>query len=138
MHYIISGPCGVGKSLIVKKLAEIDKYFTPVPYTTREKRKDEQDGVEYHFVKENSLYETTTGMKDGYWIKQLGGKIYGYTRESINDFLKCENSIMHIQSDLALMVKRDYPDVILIFLDFEDCDSMSNKIRELVDRKSVV
>ena len=30
MHYIISGPCGVGKSLIVKKLAEIDKYFTQI------------------------------------------------------------------------------------------------------------
>ena len=114
----------------------VPKIFPQKRITEREKRKDEQDGVEYHFVKENSLYETTTGMKDGYWIKQLGGKIYGYTRESINDFLKCENSIMHIQSDLALMVKRDYPDVILIFLDFEDCDSMSNKIRELVGNDS--
>ena len=132
MHYIISGPCGVGKSLIVKKMAEVDGFFTPIPYTTRKKRKDEQNGVEYHFIKESQLYEMTTGMKDGYWRRQLGGNVYGYSRESIIEFFEYENSIMHMQSDLAFMVKRDYHDVVLIFLDFENYESMSNKIEELV------
>lgn len=45
---VITGPGGSGKDVLMKRLAE--KGFVPtVSYTTRPRRKNETDGLEYHF-----------------------------------------------------------------------------------------
>uniref|UniRef100_A0A3Q3FZH9 MAGUK p55 subfamily member 7-like n=1 Tax=Labrus bergylta TaxID=56723 RepID=A0A3Q3FZH9_9LABR len=46
------GPSGVGVSELKRRLliSDPDHYGVTVPYTTREKRKQEKDGVDYHFV----------------------------------------------------------------------------------------
>jgi guanylate kinase len=48
---IISAPSGTGKSTLVRMLrAEFPEFAYSVSYTTREPRKGEVDGREYHFV----------------------------------------------------------------------------------------
>ncbi len=122
MKYIISGPSCVGKSYVIKKMKEEHNFFVPIPSTTREKRETETEGYDYFFRDERELREQTHNLKDGYWVVQLGGKIYGYTREAIKEFLKHGNAILHIESGLALRLKRDFPEVTLVFLDYEDFD----------------
>ncbi len=127
MKYIISGTSCVGKSYVINKLQEEHNFFVPKPSTTRKKRETEVEGRDYYFMEEQELREKTHDLQDGYWIVQLGGKIYGYTRESIIEFLKHENAILHIESSLALRLKRDFPEVTLIFLDYEDFDNAFSK-----------
>lgn len=55
--FIIMGKSSTGKDTIYKKLLESDnlKLRTAVMYTTRPIRKSEEEGVEYHFVDEDTL-----------------------------------------------------------------------------------
>jgi guanylate kinase len=57
--YIILGKSSTGKDTVYKKLLEVAelKLKTAVMYTTRPIRKSEEEGVEYHFVDEETLKE---------------------------------------------------------------------------------
>ena len=51
MLIVISGPSGVGKGTIYKRLLENDQSLTfSVSVTTREPREGERDGVDYYFI----------------------------------------------------------------------------------------
>ncbi len=49
--FVISGPAGVGKGSVLKKLLETrENVFISVSATTRLPRAGEEDGVHYHFL----------------------------------------------------------------------------------------
>ena len=51
MLFIISGPSGCGKSTLVKRvLEEMDDVDFSVSFTTRAKRENEVQGIDYFFV----------------------------------------------------------------------------------------
>ena len=53
---VISSPSGTGKTTICKKLLEYDKnIYLSVSVTTRKKRKNEVDGVDYYFRSKNDF-----------------------------------------------------------------------------------
>ncbi|KAM9844624.1 MAGUK p55 subfamily member 7-like [Aulostomus maculatus] len=49
---VLVGPSGVGVSELKRRLliSDPDRYGVTIPYTTREKRGQETDGVDYHFI----------------------------------------------------------------------------------------
>lgn len=47
---VVSGPSGVGKSTVCRRLLENDRYVMSISATTRAPRGDEIDGVNYHFL----------------------------------------------------------------------------------------
>ncbi|XP_015813005.2 MAGUK p55 subfamily member 7 isoform X2 [Nothobranchius furzeri] len=55
---VLAGPSGVGVTELKRRLviSDPDRYGVSVPYTTRERRNQESDGVEYHFVS-NQVFE---------------------------------------------------------------------------------
>lgn len=94
--YIISGPGGVGKTTVVKRLflrKNIkDNFIKSISYTTRKKRVRERDGKDYFFVgkdeflnlkKKKFFLESEKVLEDYYgtpkslyaWAKQGGKKI---------------------------------------------------------------
>ena len=54
MIIVLCGPSCSGKSTIEKELGQYG-YKKIVSYTTRERRKNETDGVDYHFIKNESF-----------------------------------------------------------------------------------
>ena len=53
---ILSGPSGAGKSSLINELnKKIDNLYFSVSVTTRKKRKEEIDGVDYHFVSKDEF-----------------------------------------------------------------------------------
>ncbi|KAM9719257.1 MAGUK p55 subfamily member 7-like isoform 2-T2 [Menidia menidia] len=56
---VLVGPGGVGVSELMRRLAisDPDRYGVSVPYTTREKRQQETEGVDYHFVPVHTFEE---------------------------------------------------------------------------------
>src|SRR5690606_6914678 len=47
---VISGPSGVGKSTVVRRLRDEQPFAFSISATTRPRRPDEVDGVHYHFL----------------------------------------------------------------------------------------
>ena len=53
---VLSSPSGAGKTSICKKLLETEKgLLMSISYTTRPKRKSENDGEDYFFVKKKRV-----------------------------------------------------------------------------------
>src|SRR5689334_22561777 len=49
--YVIAAPSGTGKTTLVKALVDATPKITvSISYTTRPKRPNEMDGINYHFV----------------------------------------------------------------------------------------
>jgi guanylate kinase len=53
---VLSGPSGAGKSTLLKKIiGDIGDYYFSISTTTREPRKGEKNGIDYHFVSQNDF-----------------------------------------------------------------------------------
>ena len=66
MLLVITGPSGVGKTTIIKLLLDADsrlKYSTSL--TTRKKRSDEVDGIDYFFVSEADFQKAIADSLSG-------------------------------------------------------------------------
>ena len=77
MVVVISGPSGVGKTTIVKRILErLDFLRLSVSATTRPPRPGEKDGVDYHFV---SREEFERMIRDGRMLEwaRVYGNLYG-------------------------------------------------------------
>ncbi|KAI1306268.1 hypothetical protein EDD11_004822 [Mortierella claussenii] len=81
---VLSGPSGVGKSTLLKRLfAEYpNKFGFSVSHTTRAPRAGEKDGVEYNFVTREQFL---TGVARGEFIEhaEFSGNMYGTTIQAV-------------------------------------------------------
>jgi guanylate kinase len=81
---VISGPSGVGKSSIVKRLIADRRLVKSVSMTTRKKRGDEVDGKDYYFV---TREEFCKALRKGQILEstELLGQMYGTPKRSVED-----------------------------------------------------
>ena len=86
---VITGPSGVGKSTLIKKLmAEFPDHFGfSVSHTTRDPRPGEQDGVDYHFVKREQMQKD---IDAGLFVEhaEVHGNLYGTSISAVQDVTK--------------------------------------------------
>ena len=69
--FVVSGPSGVGKTGLVKALVEgSEKLVISISHTTRSKRSEEVDGLNYHFVPESEFKDM---VKRGEFLA-MGGR----------------------------------------------------------------
>ncbi len=112
-----SAPSGTGKTTIVKSiLNEFPEIVFSVSATTRTKRHDEQNGIDYFFLSENEFKEKINNGEFVEWEK-VYDYYYGTLRQYIDDNINSGKSvILEIEVKGALEVKKHYPDAVLIFL----------------------
>jgi len=72
---VLLGKNGSGKTYLAKILKELGYNYTP-NYTTRPKRVDEIDGIDYVFINEKQFLKL---VKDGFFVeyKEFAGSYYG-------------------------------------------------------------
>lgn len=84
---LLMGKTGVGKSTIEKELGKLGCKRV-ISYTTRPKRSNEQDGVDYHFVNEdvfsNYNYNKELLATCSYSMNGIGEVLYGIHKDSID------------------------------------------------------
>merc|ERR1711892_990102 len=83
---VMSGPSGVGKSTILKKMmADFpDSFGFSISHTSRNPREGEKDGVDYHFsIKEQMQAEVEQGLFIG--SATFGGNMYGTSKRAVRD-----------------------------------------------------
>ncbi len=113
---VVSGPAGVGKGTVVKKLLENSEYVFSVSLTTRLPRPGESDGVNYSFVtKKEFLGEITSGrlLEHAEYVGNYYGTPRGFVEKSLSEG---KNVVLEIDPAGALMVKSQKPEAVLVFV----------------------
>ncbi|MDQ1316748.1 MAG: guanylate kinase [Candidatus Poribacteria bacterium] len=116
MLIIITGPSGVGKTTIIKALLETDpKMRYSVSLTTRERRHNEQDGVDYHFISKEEFKSKIENDELAEW-SEVYGKYYGRLRKDLDELSRQFDVLVGIDVQGALKLKKTHPYGIFIFI----------------------
>ena len=114
---VLSGPGGVGKSTVAKKLREVGDFWVSVSYTTREPRVNEKDGRDYNFVS-HEVFQTMINNGEFLEWAEFAGNRYGTTQDKVEQALLLgKNVLLEIEIDGAKQVKAHLPKSILVFLE---------------------
>ena len=92
--FILSAPSGAGKTTLCRALMEhFSDMLYSVSYTTREPRKDEISGNDYHFI---SKEDFSKKIKEGKWAEwaEVHGNFYGTSAEFLDKALAAGKNIL--------------------------------------------
>ncbi|MDL2235480.1 guanylate kinase [Christensenellaceae bacterium OttesenSCG-928-L17] len=130
---VLSGPSGVGKGTVCKRLLEANENITySVSATTRPRRPGEVEGSHYFFMQENEFLQMARNKEFLEYTRVFGEYSYGTPRKYVMDQLQAgRDVILEIDVQGGLQVKETYPDAVLIFVAPPSMDELK---RRLVDR----
>lgn len=84
---LVSAPSGAGKtSLVQAALEKDDSLRVSVSHTTRAKRPNEKEGVNYHFI-DDKMFNDMIEAGDFLEYAQVFDHYYGTARAGVNDLL---------------------------------------------------
>lgn len=130
---IFSGPSGVGKTTILKRLRETcDLPLTEsVSATTREQRPGETDGVSYHYLSREQFEKHIENDDFLEYTEVFGrGDLYGTLKEPVAKALEDGQQII-LELDVvgALKVLKIHPDAITIFVHPGSIEELERRLR---------
>ncbi len=114
---VISGPSGVGKDTLIKRLLELDRNLRySVSCTTRPPRPNEVDGVDYTFVSREQFKKL---IQEGAFLEwaDYNGNLYGTLADRVERARADGHDIvLKIEVKGAEQVRERVPDGIFIFV----------------------
>ena len=130
----ISAPSGTGKTSIVKRIInEIPGLIFSVSATTRKKRENEKNGVDYFFISEKEFKEKIKNNEFVEWEK-VYDYYYGTFKKVIEENINNGRSvILEVDVKGALSIKKIYKEANLIYVIPPSHDEL---IRRLKNRKT--
>ena len=131
--FVISSPSGGGKTSLIKKLLEDPRSegtFLSISHTTREKRMNEKDGVDYLFTDKKN-FEDKIKKNDFLEYATVFDNYYGTSQETVNTLVsQGKTVILELDWQGAKQVKSKIP-CYLIFLLPPSIDDLKKR---LIDR----
>jgi guanylate kinase len=114
---VISAPSGAGKTSIVKRLIkEIPGLVFSVSATTRKKRENEENGIDYFFLSEDEFKNKIKNNEFVEWEK-VYDYYYGTFKSYIDKNITKGNSVIfEVDVNGAMRIKNIYPDAHLIYV----------------------
>lgn len=111
------GPSASGKTEIAKNLIQMGFAMRGVSYTTRERRKGEEDGVDYFFINEDK-FTKLRNSRFFFEITSYAGYWYGTSLNEIDKNLAKNNVVMPLDITGAIACKEAFGDkVVLVFVE---------------------
>lgn len=127
---VISGPSGVGKDAVVRRMKErgVDFHFV-ITATSRSPRAEEQHGVDYFFVSEAEFGELIA-RDELLEHAVVYGQYKGIPKQQVRDALASgKDVVMRLDVQGAATVKRLVPDAVLIFLSAASEEELVSRLR---------
>lgn len=90
---VLSGPMGVGKTTVARKLVEKGGYEQSVSVTTRAPRKGEVDGEDYRFI-DVQEFERLRDANELIEHAQIVGNWYGTPKQPLREALKARKAYL--------------------------------------------
>lgn len=117
MLLVLSGPSGVGKGTLCHRLLEEDQTFAfSISVTTRARRENETDGVDYDFIT-NEQYDELIRQDAFLEHAEVHGNRYGTLRARVEGMMEQGiNVVLDIDTQGALNVMKMKPDCVSVFI----------------------
>ncbi|MDD3159788.1 MAG: guanylate kinase [Candidatus ainarchaeum sp.] len=115
--FVISGPSGAGKSSISRKLLnQVPRLKKMITCTTREKKANEINDVNYHFLSKDDFASHITNNEFIEYSK-VYNEFYGSLQEDFDKLTKISSNILFvIDVKGAIQIKEKFPFAKLIFI----------------------
>jgi len=133
--FLISAPSGAGKTSLVKAALDAaaqdldNKLCVSVSYTTRPKRELEVEGVNYHFVSQES-FKAMQAQGDFLESALVFGNYYGTSRDWVEERLRNGwHVILEIDWQGAEQIKKLIPEALGIFILPPSLDTLRKRLQ---------
>ncbi|MFI0432824.1 MAG: guanylate kinase [Candidatus Nanopelagicales bacterium] len=127
---MVSGPSGVGKGTVVAEARRLrPDLLLSVSMTTREPRKGEADGVQYHFVSRREFKERIEARQMLEYA-EFAGHLYGTPRTDVLRALADGRTVvLEIEVEGARQVKAAMPESLTVFLEPPSMFELAARLR---------
>jgi guanylate kinase len=128
--YVISGPSGVGKSTIIRRLREkIADLDYSISHTSRRPRRNETEGVDYYFVNAEVFREM---IDEGAFVEwaEVYQDLYGTSSSGLVAQLEAgRDVVLDLDHQGAQRIKEQFNEGILIYLLPPSVESLETRLR---------
>jgi guanylate kinase len=128
---VVSGPSGVGKDSVLKRVFELDPSLAySVSYTTRQPRPGEVEGVDYSFVGDPEFDRLVKSGELLEWA-DVHGHRSGTGRRRVEGALETgKDIVLNVDVQGGMSVRRQMPDALLIFLAPPSVEELRRRLAE--------
>jgi len=128
--FVITGPSGVGKGTLISRLmASLPQLELSVSATTREPRRGELDGVNYHFLSDT---EFDRRVREGDFVEHASyaGRRYGTLRSELERRVAAGVPVvLEIEVQGARQVRTAMPDALQVFIAPPSLEALGERLR---------
>lgn len=128
---VVSGPSGVGKGTVREKYMNDPelKLVYSISMTSRTKRPNEQEGVDYYFVSKQR-FQQAIDNNELLEYAEFVGNYYGTPLDKVEQLrLQGKNVILEIEVEGAAKVRELCPDALTIFIIPPSMEELERRIR---------
>ncbi len=126
---IVSSPSGAGKTTLTGRLrAEIADLRFSVSHTTRQARKGEEDGREYHFIDRAAFQKLIAGDQFLEWA-EVHDNLYGTAQAELERASDARGIIFDIDHQGARQIKSARPDAVAVFILPPSMETLQKRLR---------
>ena len=124
---VLSGPSGAGKGTIYNEIRKKrNNVYRYVSCTTRGKRENERDGVDYNFVTVEKFKEME---KQGYFLETIffHGNYYGTPIPKLEDYEQ-KDIFFDLNAEGGLKIKERFTQAILIYIMPKNIEELKRRV----------